>query len=579
MRWTTSSAGRSTGCTTRHSPGRAERPRDAPGGPRGATRGRSARSAATPRSCALRALLHRAARPARRALRRRPALPGAVGRLLDAIAAHRRARATPELRRARPRARDHARTGCSASRRWATSPTSTASPARCAGVRERLPYLRELGVTYLHLMPLLRTRPEPNDGGYAVADYGAVEPALGTMDDLRDAGGRPARARAWRCASTSCSTTRRASTPWAQRRAGGDPRRLAYYRTFADRAEPDAYERTLPEVFPDTAPGNFTWTPSSAAGCGRRSTPYQWDLDYANPEVFARDGRGDARARRGRRRRAAAGRRAVPVEAAWARTARTSPRSTTCCRRSARSCGSPRPRSAFKAEAIVAPRDLVAYLGDRPPRGQGVRPRLPQRAHGPAVERARLAARRAADAARSRPMPPVPAGRRLGDLRALPRRHRLGDHATRTPAAVGEDAHLHRRFLADFYAGDFPGSFARGARFQPEPRTGEARTSGTAASLAGLESALEPADALARSSPCGASCCSTPSPSRHGGLPLIYMGDELGAAQRPRTGPTDPAHATTTAGCTGRRWTGRPPSAAHDPAHRRGPAVGAGCGG
>src|SRR6185503_844056 len=57
------------------------------------------------------------------------------------------------------------------------------------GVRERLPYLRELGVTYLHLMPLLRARPEPNDGGYAVADYGAVEPALGTIDDLRDLAG------------------------------------------------------------------------------------------------------------------------------------------------------------------------------------------------------------------------------------------------------------------------------------------------------------------------------------------------------------------------------------------------------
>src|SRR3954453_8839625 len=54
------------------------------------------------------------------------------------------------------------------------------------GVRDRLPYLRELGVTYLHIMPLLRTRPEPNDGGYAVTDYGAVEPTLGTIDDLRE---------------------------------------------------------------------------------------------------------------------------------------------------------------------------------------------------------------------------------------------------------------------------------------------------------------------------------------------------------------------------------------------------------
>src|SRR3954470_2419539 len=143
------------------------------------------------------------------------------------------------------------------------------------GVRERLPYLRELGITYLHLMPLLRARPAPNDGGYAVADYGAVEPALGTMEDLRALAAELRDAGMALCVDIVLNHTA-AEHPWTAR--------PGFYRTFPDRTEPDAYGRTLPEVFPAIAPGNFTrdddrwvWTTFNA---------FQWDLDYTNPEVF-----------------------------------------------------------------------------------------------------------------------------------------------------------------------------------------------------------------------------------------------------------------------------------------------------
>src|SRR3954471_5218023 len=53
-----------------------------------------------------------------------------------------------------------------------------------AGVRDHLDYLDELGVRYLHLMPLLKPREGENDGGYAVQDYDAVDPLLGEMSDL-----------------------------------------------------------------------------------------------------------------------------------------------------------------------------------------------------------------------------------------------------------------------------------------------------------------------------------------------------------------------------------------------------------
>src|SRR4051794_12649051 len=111
------------------------------------------------------------------------------------------------------------------------------------GVRERIPYLEELGVSYLHLMPLLKMRPEPNDGGYAVADYGQVDPRIGTMDDLR-ALARDLHARGMAlCVDVVVNHTAR-EHPWAEAARAGDPEKLAFYRTFPDRTEPDAYEAT-----------------------------------------------------------------------------------------------------------------------------------------------------------------------------------------------------------------------------------------------------------------------------------------------------------------------------------------------
>ena len=108
-------------------------------------------------------------------------------------------------------------------------------------------------------MPLLQPRPGENDGGYAVADYRAVDPQLGTMDDLERAGRRAARARHERSASTSSSTTPPREHEWARRRGPATRRTAAIYLIFPDRTDAGPYERTLPEVFPDIAPGNFTW--------------------------------------------------------------------------------------------------------------------------------------------------------------------------------------------------------------------------------------------------------------------------------------------------------------------------------
>src|SRR4029453_12201089 len=127
--------------------------------------------------------------------------------------------------------------------------------------------------------------PGPKDGGYAVVDYGAVEPALGTMDDLRALADELRAAGMALCIDVVLNHTAR-EHPWAQAALAGDAQALAFYRTFADRTEPDAYELTMPDVFPATAPGSFTWEPALERWVWTTFNAYQWDLDYTNPEVF-----------------------------------------------------------------------------------------------------------------------------------------------------------------------------------------------------------------------------------------------------------------------------------------------------
>jgi amylosucrase len=393
-----------------------------------------------------------------------------------------------------------------------------------AGVRERLPYLRELGISYLHLMPLLHARPQPNDGGYAVVDYGAVEPALGTMDDLRVLADELRAAGMALCIDVVLNHTAR-EHPWAQAALAGDARALAFYRTFADRAEPDAYELTLPEVFPATAPGSFTWEPGLERWVWTTFNAYQWDLDYSNPEVF----RAMAEAML---ELAAAGVDVLRLDAVpflWKRKGTTSqnqPEVHQLLQAFRAALRIAAPAVAFKAEAIVSPRDLVGYLGAG--RHEGKECDLAYHNVLMVLGWSALASGRVAlltNALRS--MPPVPPG--AGWVTYVRCHDDIGWAITdEDAAAVGEDAHLHRRFLADFYAGDFPASFARGARFQLEPATGEARTSGTTASLAGLETARASGDELALELALRRVLLLYAVAFAHGGLPLVYMGDELG---------------------------------------------------
>jgi amylosucrase len=402
------------------------------------------------------------------------------------------------------------------------------------GLEERLPYLKELGITYLHLMPLLKARPEPNDGGYAVTDYHAVEPKLGTMDDLRQLATELRKSGIALCVDVVVNHTAREHA-WAQQALAGDDTMLARYRTFPDKQAPDAYERTLPEVFPDTAPGNFTWVEELGRWVWTTFNAYQWDLDYTNPDVFvamtevmlnlANQGIDVLRLD------------AVPF--LWKRegtNCQNQPEAHRLLHAFRAALRIAAPAVAFKAEAIVSPADLVRYLDSCD---------LAYHNSLMVLLWSALASGRVALLTSTlRRMPPAPP--RAGWVTYVRCHDDIGWAVTeQDAAAVGEDGYLHRRFLADFYAGEFPGSFAHGARFQPDPRTGEARISGTTASLAGL--GTEPDElAIRRILLLHAITFA------FGGVPLLYMGDEVGL-RNDAAWAADPAHADDN------RWMHRPP--------------------
>src|SRR3954451_21828902 len=312
------------------------------------------------------------------------------------------------------------------------------------------------------------------------------------MDDLRELASDLRAAGMALCIDVVLNHTAREHA-WARAALAGDPERLAYYRTFPDRSVPHSYELTLPEVFPDIAPGNFTWVPELERWVWTTFNDYQGDLDYPTPAVF----RAMAEAMLGLAEVGVDVLRLNAVPFLWKRKGTNSqnqPEVHQLLQAFRAAMRIAAPAVAFKAEAIVSPRDLVGYLGAG--RHEGKECNLAYHNVLMVLGWSALASGRVALLTKAlRAMPAVPPG--AGWVTYVRCHDDIGWAITEEDAgAVGEDAHLHRRFLADFYAGEFPGSFARGARFQPEP-SGEARTSGTAASLAGLEAALERGDDLA----------------------------------------------------------------------------------
>ncbi len=391
----------------------------------------------------------------------------------------------------------------------------------------RLDHLSELGTTYLHLMPLLRPREGENDGGYAVADYRQVDPRLGTMADLETVAAALRERGISLCIDLVLNHTA-AEHPWARGWLAGDPAYAGFYTAFPDRTMPDAYEATIPEVFPDRSPGSFTWVPEARGGAGgwvwTTFWSYQWDLDYANPEVtLAMLGEITWLANRG-----VEVFRMDAIPFMWKRlgtSCQNQPEVHDLVQLLHALTRMAAPAVVFKAEAIVAPDDLVPYLGGH----ERERPECELAYHNQlmvllwsslATQDARLA--RTA----LRRMRPIPS--RASWVTYVRGHDDIGWAVTdEDAAAIGVGGHSHRRFLNDFFAGHYPASSSRGALFQENALTGDARISGSAASLCGIEAALERGDDDAVEAGIRRLVLLYSVAFAYGGVPLLYMGDEI----------------------------------------------------
>ena len=153
------------------------------------------------------------------------------------------------------------------------------------GVKEKIPYLKECNINCLHLMPFLDTPEGRSDGGYAVADFRKVRPDLGTMKDLAELAEKCHEEDINVCMDFVMNHTSE-DHEWAKRARAGEGEYMSRYFFYDNDEIPKKYEETVPQVFPTTAPGNFTYLPENGHYVMTTFYPYQWDLNYRNPRVF-----------------------------------------------------------------------------------------------------------------------------------------------------------------------------------------------------------------------------------------------------------------------------------------------------
>jgi amylosucrase len=401
------------------------------------------------------------------------------------------------------------------------------------GVRSKIPYFQELGLNYLHLMPLFKAPESENDGGYAVSSYREVHPPLGTIAQLASLS-RDLRAVGISLVVDLVFNHTSNEHFWARRAQAGDPDFENFYFVFPDRTMPDAYERTLREIFPDEHTGAFT--PISLKGRGAGGSPeqrgesqihwvwttfhsYQWDLNYANPAVFNRMAEEMLFL-------ANQGVEVIRLDAVafiWKQmgtSCENLPGAHTLIRAFNAVARIASPALLFKSEAIVHPDDVARYID----------PDECQLSYNPllmallwnslATREVHLLTQALATRAR------------IDVDCAWVNYVRVHDDIGWTfsdddAASLGVNGGDHRRFLNEFYRGRFPGSFARGLPFQENPKNGDCRISGTCASLAGLEKALteegpnEVELAIRRILLIHGVIMTV------GGIPLLYLGDEV----------------------------------------------------
>ena len=357
------------------------------------------------------------------------------------------------------------------------------------GVEQKLDYLQEQGVTYLHLMPLLKMPHPDNDGGYAVEDFNQVDPTLGSNGDLARLAAAMRRRGMSLCLDFVINHT--ADThEWALRAKAGEREYMDRYICFDSPEIPREMEKTIPDVFPETAPGSFLYVEEMGKYVCSSFHPYQWDLNYRNPAVFHDMAESMLHL-------ANLGVEVLRIDAVpylWKElgtSCRNLPQVHTIMRmiRLVTECVCP--GVILKGEVVMAPRELAPYFGT---------PEKPEchLLYNASTMATQWSALASGDIRQLK--------RQLDDLHSLPahccfvnylRCHDdigwgLNEEYGRT---LGVDPVAHKKFLYEFFEGCFPGSYARGQRYNYNPATQDARTCGTTASLCGIEKGLYEHDA------------------------------------------------------------------------------------
>ena len=416
-----------------------------------------------------------------------------------------------------------------------------------AGLLKRLPYLHELGINMVHVMPILDCPPGRSDGGYAVRDFRRIDERVGDLEDIHRLAASMRKREMLLTLDVVMNHTSD-EHEWAGRARAGEQAYQDYYYVFANRDMPDMFEETMPEIFPETSPGSFTFDEKMGKWVMTSFNSFQWDLNYSNPAVFiemldiilfwANQGADILRL--------------DAVAFLWKKIGSTCQNEREahlilqllkdCCQVTA-------PGVLFIAEAIVAPMELTKYFGE-----DAIIAKECEIAYN-ATFMALLW-----DAVATKKTNLLQRG-----LQSLPAKL---DRATwlnyvrchddiglgfddRDIVASGYEPAAHRRFLVDYFTGNYAESPARGRPFGRNKRTGDARISGSLASLVGLETALESGDEEAIADAVALILLLHAMILSFGGIPLLYYGDELGTLN-------DYSYEQDPDKCRDSRWVHRP---------------------
>ena len=387
------------------------------------------------------------------------------------------------------------------------------------GVRSKLDYITDCGVNYLHLMPLLESPRGRSDGGYAVSDFRKVQPELGTMEDLYALASDCHERGIAVCLDFVMNHTSE-DHEWARRARAGEREYQSRYFFYDNWEIPNAYEQTVPQVFPTTAPGNFTWCPEAGKVVMTTFYPYQWDLNYANPTVFndmtenmlylCNHGVDIVRLD------------AVPyIWKALGTPCRNLPQVHTLVRLMRMVCEIVCPGTLLLGEVVMEPSKVVPYFGTVEKPECHLLYNVTTMAsiwHTVATKDVRLLRHQ------------------LEQVFALPKEYAFLNYLRCHDdigwgldygflSQFGQSEIPHKKFLNDFLTGKWPGSPARGELYNDDPRLGDARLCGTTASLCGIEAGCQGEADLATA--INWDIMLHAFMFTLSGIPVLYSGDEI----------------------------------------------------